>query len=120
MRISTTARFSVAAALFIVSGWLVLAHSLLPACACLTAVCFLVPRDFLDLSDSAMRRWLWGVGIRLGVLLVMVGIAYFHPFLTPDTAQRIMFHPAFVLPAWLLGLWSIFRRWRRQKEMVGA
>ena len=120
MRNSTTLRFAAAAVLFIVSGWLVLAHSLLPACACIAPVCFLVPRDFPDLSDSAMRRWLWGVGIRLGILLVVVGIAYYHPLLTADTAHRAMFHPAFVLPAWLLGLWSLFRRWRRQRGMVGA
>jgi len=97
-----------------------LAHSLTAALACLLPVPFLIPGDFPDLSDSAMRRWLWSVGIRLAVLLVVLGIVYFHPLLTADTAQRILFHPAFILPVWLLALWSLVRCWRKQKGMVGA
>jgi hypothetical protein len=81
---------------------------------------FLVPRPFPDLSDSAMRRWLLGAAMRLIIILVVMGIVYFQPPLTPATFERIIFHPAFVVPFGLLGLWSLFRGWRRQRGVFGA
>jgi hypothetical protein len=120
MRTSNTIRFAVAVALLAVSCWLMLAHSLICAFACLFPISFLVPRDLPDLSDAAMRRWLWGVGIALTILVVVVVIAYFHPLLSADTIRRIIFHPAFIVPVWLLMLWSLLRRWRRQRGMLSA
>jgi hypothetical protein len=74
----------------------------------------------MDLSDSAMRRWLLGFAIRLVIVLVVVGIVYFHPLPILGPMQRIMFHPAFVVPLTLLGLWELFRGWRKQRGLQGA
>jgi hypothetical protein len=115
MRNSTTVRFAAAAVLWIVAGLLVLDHALIAAAACAVPLSFLVPREFPDLSDPAMRRWLLGVGVALIILLAVLGIVYFHPIVSAGTIGRIIFHPAFVLAVWLLGLWSLFRRWRRQR-----
>jgi hypothetical protein len=113
-------RFAAAAVVVVLACSSLLSHSLLGAMVCFGVNIFLVPRPIPDLSDSAMRRWLWGVGIRLAVLLVVVGIVYFRPLLTADTAQRVLFHPAFVVPFALLELWSLFRGWRRQRGVFGA
>jgi len=67
-----------------------------------------------------MRRWLLGAAIRLVVILVVVGVVFLHPVLIAGTMQRIMFHPAYVVPFGLLGLWELFRGWRKQRGMVGA
>jgi len=109
-------RFAAAGLLLIASCVLMLAHSLIAAIVCLLAESFLLPREVPDLSDSGMRRWLRGVGIRLAIVAAVVAIVFFHPFLSRGTAERVMFHPAFVLPVWLLMLWSLFRCWRGQKE----
>ena len=90
-----------------------LGRSISLAVICIGVNIFLVPRDFPDLSDSAMRRWLLGVTIRLVIVLVVVGIiVYFHPLVTAATFQRVIFHPAFVVAFGALGLWSLFRGWR--------
>ena len=120
MRNVTRIRFAAAALLFTISCFAMLARAAFAACAGFYIVGLLVPDDVLDLSDSAMRRWLCGVGLRLAVVTVLLGMIWFHPLVSADTMQRISFHPAFVLPVWLLGLWSLFRRWRKQRWMVLA
>jgi hypothetical protein len=95
-----------------------LARSPFFACAGFYIFGLLAPEDVPDLLDSAMLRWLWGVPLRLAIVTVLLGIIYFHLLVSADTTQRISSHPAFVLPMWLLGLWSLFRRWRRQRWTV--
>jgi len=120
MRNATRIRFAAAALLFTISCLAMLERSAFVACAGFYIVGMLIPNDIPDLSDSAMRRWLWGFPLRLAIVTLLLGIFYFHPLVSADTMQRISFHPAFVLPVWLLGLWSLFRRWRRQRWMVLA
>ena len=120
MRNQIAIRFAAAALLVLLACASLLARSISLAVVCFGINIFLVPRDYPDLSDSAMRRWLLGSAIRLVIILGVVGIVYFHPLLIAGTMQRIMFHPAFVVPFGLLGLWSLFRGWRKQRGMASA
>lgn len=120
IEIPTSVRFAAAAVIFLLACYSLLERSVGGAAVCFGINIFLVPRAFPDLSDSAMRRWLLGAALRLVIILVVVGIVYFHPPLTPATFERTIFHPAFVVPFGLLGLWSLLRGWRRQRGMVGA
>jgi|ERR1035441_5035843 hypothetical protein len=116
----TSIRFAAAAVVVVLACSSLLSRSLLGAMVCFGINIFLVPRPFPDLSDSAMRRWLLGAAMRLIIILVVMGIVYFQPPLTPATFERIIFHPAFAVPFGLLGLWSLFRGWRRQRGVFGA
>jgi len=120
MKTLISIRFAAAAVLFLLGCLGLLMHSAVVALLWFCIVAFLVPDNSPDLSDPAMRRWLLGVAIRLTIVLAMVGIIYLHPLLAADTVQLIIFHPAFVVPLGLLGLLSLFRRWRRQKGVVRA
>jgi len=120
MRNPIAIRFATAALLVLLACGSLLAGSVWLAVVCFGINMFLVPRDYPDLSDSAMRRWLLGFAIRLVIILAVVGIVYFHPLLIAGTMQGIMFHPAFVVPFGLLALWSLFRGWRKQRGTVGA
>jgi hypothetical protein len=80
---------------------------------------FLTPHGVPDLSDSGMRRWLRGAGIRLVVVLLVVGLlVYFHPVVKAEMMERVIHNPAVVLPVWLLLLWSMHRRWHRLKGVA--
>jgi hypothetical protein len=116
----TSIRFAAAAVVVVLACSSLLSRSLLGAMVCFGINIFLVPRPIPDLSDSAMRRWLLGAAMRLIIILGVMGIVYFHPPLTPATFERIIFHPAFVVPFGLLELWSLFRGWRRQRGVFGA
>ena len=113
-------RFAAAAVVVVLACSSLLSRSLLSAMICFGINIFLVPRPVPDLSDSAMRRWLLGAAMRLVIILAVVGIVYFHPPLTAATFERIIFHPGFVVPFGLLGLWSLFLGWRRQRGVFSA
>ncbi len=88
IEIPTSIRFAATAAVFLLACYCLLERSVGGAAACFGINIFFVPRAFPDLSDSAMRRWLLGAALRLVIILVVVGIVYFHPPLTPATFER--------------------------------
>jgi hypothetical protein len=56
------------------------------------------------------------------VVLTFVGVVIACKWFVPSSVavdiQSVMRHPAFVLPFWILLLWSLYRIYRRQKEVT--
>ena len=58
------------------------------------------------------------------VVLAFVGVVIACKWLVPSSVaadiQGVMRHPAFVIPFWILLLWSLYRIYRRQKGVADA
>ena len=116
MKNTTTIRFAVIAVLTTV-GWLgMLARYTETGLLSFFIASLLYPRGEPDLSDSGMRRWLRGVGIRL-IGLFVLGIFY---YLAAHKIAHVIITPWFILPLWLISLFAVYRDWRKQKGVVDA
>jgi hypothetical protein len=119
MKSSLTIRYAVIAVL-LTAGWLgMLTRDGLISCYLLFLAVLLFPDDLSDLTDTAMRRWLRGLCIRLAVILLIVGgIVYFHRFDLVDAVARFFHHTVVILLLWLVSLWTLYRHWRKQRGLI--
>jgi hypothetical protein len=81
------------------------------------ATVFFMPRS--ELTRPIPRRELW---LTFGVLALFIGVIGAANFIVSksasDVMQRIICHPAVVVPLWILMLWGLFRHWQRQRVEV--
>jgi len=115
----TSIRFSIAAVI-ITAGFLLLLCGFSGGGALFgLATCFFMPRS--ELTRPILRRELW---LSFGVLVVLIGLIiaanYFTPKSASDAIDRVIRHPAVLVPLCLVTLWGLFREWRRQKGQVDA
>ena len=116
MKVSTSIRFALIAVLM-TGGWLgMLTRYSDTGLLLLFIASLLYPRGEPDLSDSGMRRWLRGVGIRL-IGLFVLGVFY---YLVAHKIAHAITDPWFILPLWVISLFAIYRDWRKQKGMADA
>jgi hypothetical protein len=86
-------------------------------------VCFGV-LPVLTMSRSEMRKPIPSREILtlsvflIGFVALILACKFFIPSSTASAIERVIRHPAFVLPFWLLLLWSLHRIYRRQKGQV--
>lgn len=80
---------------------------------------FSMPRS--ELSRPVPPRELW-VSFAVLVLLVafIVAAKYVVPPSASDAIERIIRHPAIIVPLWLFMLWALFRSLQRHKGEVDA
>ena len=83
------------------------------------ATIFFMPRSELT-QPIERREILFLFGLLLALIAASIAAKYFLPSSTGDTVRRIIHHPAFVLPLWLLMMWGLFRQYQRQKGGVDA
>jgi hypothetical protein len=83
------------------------------------AVLFFMPRS--ELTKPIPRRELWAM---FGVILALIASSFAAKYVLPSSAaalvRRVVAHPAFVVPLWLLMLWGLFRHWQRQRGAANA
>jgi hypothetical protein len=74
-----------------------------------------LPRSELTQPVPRGQKWMTS-----GVLVALVALVVAYHLLVPRsvdaTIGRVVHHPAFVLPFWLLMLWSLFRIYRTQSQ----
>jgi len=115
MKIPITLRFAVVA-IFSSIGWLGMLTSFSEWSWLLICFSFLFyPGGTPDLSDSGMRGWLRGAGIRLIVTLAIVGVFF---YLAKRGVMHTVTDPWFILPVWLITLGLIVRDWRKQRGVA--
>jgi hypothetical protein len=60
----------------------------------------------------------------LFILAAIVGLGFAEHYWIPDWSSalfdRIIHHPALILPLWLLGIWLSWRRWNRSRQKSGV
>src|SRR5579863_7442358 len=66
------------------------------------------------------RELLIFLGVVLAFVVVVIACKWLVPGPVAADIQGVMRHPAFVIPFWILLLWSLYRIYRRQKEQADA
>jgi hypothetical protein len=114
MKTSTGIRFAIAAIIGTLGCLGLLAHVTNAGICFALAFPFVVGRAELTrpIPRSERRLTIIGVSIFLAVVLT---VPFLHMRSRSDAAQRIMGHPALVVPLWLMWLWFIYRAWQREK-----
>ena len=83
------------------------------------ATVFFMPRS--ELTRPIPRRELWlTFGILLVLIVVIIATKNFVPSSASELMERLICHPAVVVPLWLLMLWGLLRHWQRQRGEVDA
>jgi hypothetical protein len=85
----------------------------------LTTICFsMFPVLLMVRSDYLRPVPTREVLVLILLLLGFVAMVLAGDFLLPHTAsvavQRIIRHPVFVIPFWLIMFWGLFRRWKKE------
>jgi CDP-diglyceride synthetase len=111
MKTSKIIRFAVAVVLFSAGCIGLLAHSHL----CVLFLCFpAIILNWREYTRPVSRREFW-VGIV--ILAILVTVAILGRLFIPDSAvEHVMTHPAFVFPFWILLMFGLIWRWRRDKK----
>ena len=117
MKNTVTFRFVVAAMLVSVGCYALLAHwsgagiffSFLP----------IVTMSRAEMNKSIpSRELLVFIGVILAFVLVVIACKWLVPSSVAVTVQSVIWHPAFMLPFWILLLWNLYRLYRRRKEYL--
>jgi hypothetical protein len=83
------------------------------------ATIFWMPRS--ELTQPIPRREFWvTLGVLFAFIAAIVAAQHFLPSSAASVAQRVICHPAFVVPVWLFMLWGLFHHYHRQKRGVDA
>lgn len=119
MKKTITFRFVVAAILVSLGCYALLAHWT-------GASLFFSFLPIVIMSRSEMtkpipsRELLVFTGVILAFVIVVIACKWFVPSSVADDVQNVMRHAAFVIPFWILLLWSLYRIYRRQKGVADA
>ena len=118
MKTSLNVRFGVAAVL-ISAGCALLLGSVYSWPLFSLALLFWMPRA--ELTEPIPRHELWGMlAALIGLIAAATAAKYILPSSAADVTKRVLSHPAFVVPFWLLLLWGLFRHWQIQKRGANA
>jgi hypothetical protein len=83
------------------------------------ATVFFMPRS--ELKRPIPRRELWlTFGVVVALIVVIIAAKHFVPSSASEVMERVICHPAVVVPLWLLMLWGLLRHWQRQRGEVDA
>ena len=108
-------RFAVAAVLVSLGSILFMAG--LPGAG--ASFCFATvlakPRSEFHRPISGLELWAMIGGLAVFIPLIVACVRLV-PASVGDSVARVVRHPAFVVPLWLLLLWELRRRWQRQRE----
>ena len=119
MKPSLVIRFGVAALLITAGCALLWAGVYRGGILFALAVVFFMPRS--ELTEPIPRRELW---VTFAVLLALIAgsllAQHFLPASAAHMVERVISHPAFVVPLWLLMLWGLFRHLQRQRGVGHA
>jgi hypothetical protein len=118
MRTSRVIQFAVAAVLFSAGCAVLLFHGLFA----FSTICFCLPGIVLmrraEFSRPVQCRESFGI---LVVLLILVTAVILLKLFVPDSVgERLVRHPAFVVPLWVLMMVGLFWRWRRERRLSDA
>jgi hypothetical protein len=84
-------------------------------------VAAIVLMPLTELTKPGSHHELWLI---LGGLLTLAAATFAASDLlagsAADVIHRVVCHPAFVVPFWLLMLWGLLRQWQRQKQGANA
>ncbi len=81
---------------------------------------------FATMSRSEMikpipsREFLIFIGVVLAFVIVVIASKWLVPNSVSTDIQSVIRHPAFVIPFWILLLWSLYRLYRKQKGVADA
>jgi len=118
MKISRVIQFAVAAVLFSAGCAVLLFHGIFA----FSTICFCLPGIVLmtrpELSRPVQRRESFSILI---VLIVLVAaIILLTLFVPASVGERVIRHPAFVVPLWSLMMVGLFWRWRKERRLSDA
>ena len=114
-----TIRFGIATVLISAGCALLLAGVSRGGFLFVLATVFFMPRS--ELTQPIPRHELWAMfGVLLAFVAAAVAAKHFLPSSAADVVQRVICHPAFVVPLWLFMLCGLFRHWQRQKGAANA
>jgi hypothetical protein len=83
------------------------------------ATVFFMPRS--ELKRPISRRELWlTFGLLIALIVAIIAAKHFVTGSTSDVMERVIRHPAVVVPLWLLMLWGLLRHWQRQRGGIDA
>jgi hypothetical protein len=119
MKTSIILRFGAAALLVTAGCALLWAGVYRGAILFALATVFFMPRS--ELTEPIPRHELWFMfAVLFALIAAALGAQYFLPTTAAHMAERVISHPAFLVPLWLLMLWGLFRHWQRQKGAANA
>jgi hypothetical protein len=78
------------------------------------ATIFYMPRSELT-KPIPCREFCGMLAVLFALIAACIATKYFLPGSAADTVQRIIRHPAFVVPFWLFMMWGLFRHYQRQR-----
>jgi len=82
-----------------------------------TIVC--MPRS--EFTQPIPHRELWiMIGALFAIITAMVSANHFFSTSAADAAMRVICHPGFVVPLWLLMMWALIRNYQGQKSRVDS
>jgi uncharacterized membrane protein len=118
MKTSRVIQFVIAAVLFSAGCAVLLLHGLFA----FSTICFCLPGIVLmrrsEFSRPVQRRESFNILI---VLLVFVAVMILLKLLVPDSlGERVVRHPAFVVPLWVLMMIGLIWRWRKERRLSDA
>jgi len=118
MKASRIIQFVVAAMLFSIGCVSLLAHGVFA----ISTVCFGLPAVVL-MGCAAVTRPIPRQEFLVGVvfLAVLVAAVILLKLFVPDSVgERVVRHPAFVIPLWVLMMSGLIWRWRRERRLADA
>ena len=78
-----------------------------------------MPRSELHRPIPRSELWVMS-GVLIAFVAVIIACKYFVPVSVGDSIQRVIRHPAIVVPLWLFMLWGLYRHWQRQRGESNA
>ena len=118
MKTARIIQFVIAAMLFSAGSAALLTHTLPTR----SKFCFLLPALVLIRRSEAVRpvplRELWIIMAFLVICIVSLILAKL--LISESAAERVASHPAFVIPLWLLAMFALFLRWRREQRLANG
>jgi len=125
MKTSRVIQFVIAAVLFSAGCVALLAHAFIG----FTTVCFCLPPVVLMRRSEAARPiphrdgvldWVFGVSLIIFFVVVMTLIFLGKMQVPFSAAERVIRHPAFVIPLWVLIMLGLVWRWRKERRLTDA
>jgi hypothetical protein len=83
------------------------------------AVLFYMPRSELNRPIPRTELWM-SLGILAAFIAAVVACKFLVPVSIGTSIQRIIRHPAFVVPLWLLMLGGLYCHWQQQRNKPDA
>ncbi|MBN9691832.1 MAG: hypothetical protein J0M24_16445 [Verrucomicrobia bacterium] len=115
MKASFHLRFAAAAVLVSIGSFLLLAGFPGAVGSFCFATALAKPRFEFHRPISGRELWVMIGGLAVFIPLI-VACDRLVPASIGDSVARVIRHPAFVVPLWLLLLWGLRVRWQRQRE----